>query len=64
MAHLSAQQITHQPVEKASTPLCVGGGLPPVPAKLAKRIQDGQFIEMAKLLPDFLRGPNSYDDDK
>jgi len=31
------------------------GGLPPIPAKLVKRIQDGSFVEMSELLPDFLR---------
>ena len=29
-------------------------GLPPVPARLVKRIQDGVFIEMPKLLPEKL----------
>ena len=42
----------------------MGGGMPPIPAKLAKRIQEGKFIEMAKLLPDFLTGPNPSDEDQ
>ena len=63
-APLSCQQpLTCQPADKAFSPLYVGGGLPPVPAKLAKRIQDGQFIEMGELLPEVLRGPTPYDDD-
>ena len=49
--------------DKPSSPLYVGGGLPPVLAKLAKRIQDGRFIEMEELLPEVLRGPTPYDDD-
>ena len=57
-ASLSSQlPLTFQPADKTSSPLYVGGGLPPVPAKLAKRIQDGQFIEMGELLPEVLRGP-------
>ena len=31
----------------------VGDGLPPVPAKLAAKIQKGEFIEMWELLPEF-----------
>ena len=31
------------------------GGLPPIPAKLVKRIQEGSFVEMSELLPDLLR---------
>ena len=38
--------------------------MPPIPAKLAKRIQDGQFVEMVELLPDLLRGYNPSDEDK
>ena len=38
--------------------------MPPIPAKLAKCIQEGQFIEMAELLPDFLRSPNPSDEDQ
>ena len=63
-APLSSQKpLTFKPADKASSPLYVGAGLPPVPAKLAKRIQDGQFIEMGELLPEVLRGPIPYDDD-
>ena len=56
--------VTQQSTEKASTPLYISGGLPPVPAKLANRIQEGHFIEMAELLPESLRGSNSYDEDQ
>ena len=55
------QPITFQPADKTSLSLYVGGGLPPVPAKLAQRIQDGQFVEMVELLPEVLRGPIPYD---
>ena len=58
------QPITFQPADKTSLSLYVGGGLPPVPAKLAQRIQDGQFVEMVELLPEVLRGPIPYDDDQ
>ena len=33
-------------------------------AKLGKRIQDGQFIEMAELLPDFRSSLNAADEDQ
>ena len=39
------------------------GGLPPIPQKLIRRIQDGHFINMAELLPDNLEATNSTDDD-
>ena len=35
-------------------PVLISGGLPPVPAKLVKRIQEGSFVEMAELLPETL----------
>ena len=37
-----------------STPpvLSIGAGLPPVPRKLVNRIQAGEFVDMAELLPD------------
>ena len=43
--------------------LYIGGGLPPIPQKLIRRIQDGHFINMAELLPDNLEATNSTDDD-
>ena len=36
--------------------------MPPVPAKLAKRVQNGRFIKIGELLPEVLRGPSPYDD--
>ena len=39
----------------ASALLSIGPGLPPVPNKLVLRIQAGEFIHMAELLPDHLR---------
>ena len=35
-------------------PVLISGGLPPVPAKLVKRIQEGSFVEMVELLPETL----------
>ena len=37
-----------------SSVLSIGAGLPPVPLKLVKRIQVGEFIDMSELLPDRL----------
>ena len=31
---------------------------------LPKRIQEGQFVEMVELIPDYLQGPNSSDEDQ
>lgn len=39
----------------------IGDGLVPVPAKLATKIQHGEFIDMGELLPEFW--PSSQDDD-
>ena len=40
------------PSTKASQ--AVFGALPPVPSKLVKRIEHGEFIEMSELLPERL----------
>ena len=40
--------------QESSTVICIGAGLPPVPQKLVKRIQAGEFIDMSELLPDRL----------
>ena len=40
--------------EKTPAALYIGGGMQPIPAKLAKRIQEGQFVEMVELMPDYL----------
>lgn len=47
----------------AATPMYLGGGLPPIPAKLRRRIEDGHFIQMAELMPDHLELLNSSEDD-
>ena len=36
-------------------PLVVGEGMPPMPARLVKLIQSGQFVDFAELLPDNLQ---------
>ena len=54
---------TTDPIDKTSDPpsaakpsppamFSVGAGLPPVPKKLVDRIQGGEFVDMAELLPD------------
>ena len=45
-----------------AAPMSLRGGMPPIPAKLVKRIQEGSFIEMAELLPDLLRNASLPDD--
>jgi len=34
--------------------MTIGAGLPPVPSKLVSRIEAGEYIDMAELLPDRL----------
>ena len=42
------------PSDKESPPVHLGGGLPPVPSRLVKKIEEGQFVELAELLPERL----------
>lgn len=42
---------------KSLPPMLISDGLPPVPAKLVKKIQEGRFVEMAELLADTLISP-------
>ena len=39
----------------------IGGGCPPVPVRLVKKIESGAFVEMAELLPEQLGGSNDDD---
>ena len=44
----------------------IGPGLPPIPARLVEKIQSGQFVELAELLPDHigsLSGNPALDDE-
>jgi len=40
--------------ETLHPPVLISNGLPPVPFRLVKRVDDGLFVEMAELLPDYL----------
>ena len=41
------------PPKKRAVPVFVHGlGIPPVPGRLVEKILDGQFVDMAELLPD------------
>ena len=42
------RQVDHQ------LPILLSDGLPPVPARLVKRVKQGMFVEMAELFPDYL----------
>jgi len=46
---------------KSLPPMLISDSLPPVPASLVKKIQEGRFIEMAELLisPDYIADENS-----
>ena len=50
--------------EKTQALVYIGGGLPPIPARLVKRIEDGQFVEMAELLLDHLSSSPYTDEDQ
>ena len=39
---------------RGNSAILLGAGLPPIPEKLVSRIEAGEFIEMAELLPDRL----------
>lgn len=43
-------------------PVHLGGGLPPIPSKLVKKIEEGHFIELAELLPERLSSYWENDD--
>ena len=42
------------PSEKLRPPVLISNGLPPIPSRLTKRVEDGLFVEMAELLPSHL----------
>ena len=42
------------PSEKSRPPVLISNGLPPIPSRLMKRVEDGLFVEMAELLPSHL----------
>ena len=44
-------------LKKPLPSVLISGGLPPVPAKLVKRIQDGLFVEIVELLLETLSSP-------
>ena len=45
------------PAGKPLPPMLISDSLPPAPAKLVKKSQEGQFIKMAELLTDALISP-------
>ena len=45
-----------------SQPVTVGEGLPPIPGKLVRKIESGQFIDLGELLPDCLSTANATGD--
>ena len=42
----------------------ISNGLPPIPARLVKRVEDGLFVEMAELLPSYLDTADLNTDDQ
>ena len=40
---------------ETSQAVFIGQGLPPIPKKLASKIESGEFVDMPELLPDRLR---------
>ena len=56
--------LPHRAVEKVQSLVCIIDGLPPIPTKLDKRIEEGQFIEMAELVPERLSSLDSLNDEQ
>ena len=44
--------------QPSGTGIYIGKGLPPVPPKLAKKIRQWEFVDMAELLPEFWSLPS------
>ena len=40
--------------KKLHPPVLISNGIPPVPLKLVKRVEEGLFVEMAELHPNYL----------
>ena len=58
LQHITEFGADPQPVDPTSTPLApmlLSCGLPPVPAKLVKRIKDNLFVEIFELLTERLK---------
>ena len=51
------------PSEKTPTYLYVSERMPLIPTKLAKHFQEGLFIKMVELMPDYIRDPNLSNED-
>ena len=60
VAEIERSAASGSPSGTNDTELCVGAGIPPIPPRLVTRIQSGEFIDMADLLPDQL-APTSTD---
>ena len=44
--------------------ILISNGLPPIPVRLVKRVEDGLFVEMAELLPSYLDTADLNTDDQ
>jgi len=51
---ISVSSLDSETAVKLMPPILISDYLPPVPAKLVKRVQEGYFIEMAELSPNHL----------
>ena len=49
---ITGDKTKEQGTSDPASVLSIGAGLPPVPRKLVTRIQAGEFVDMAELLPD------------
>ena len=64
----TAAMLANLPLANPSLQLPAGGvymgeGIPPVPAKLAAKIRQGEFVDMGELLPKFWSTPREEDVD-
>ena len=52
------------PSEQLHPPVLISNGLPPIPLRLVKHVEDGLFVEMAELLPSYLDSAGFNTDDQ
>ena len=67
LEHLSemdpkSQSHSIPPIAVEPNLVCLGGGLPPVSGKLAKKIEERHYIAMAELFPEHLTSTSKSDD--
>ena len=73
LQHIAQLNEPPDPLNTPHTPLCcvtqpcrpvlLGGRIPPIPPKLAKKIVKGHYVDMAELRPEYLEELNAIEED-